>query len=381
MKTRAFSTAEAPPRQIVPTGPHGLAVRSAALVRRGLRDLARQSNWIVKKVFEGQVANAAVSPDGQVCALSSQAHSGAQRVTLFDVERSVPAMTLTAPGEFTHCSVNLPSRFAWSPDARYLVGACGAWPKAIQAFDLHGKQFLGAFADFADAPADIAWSPDGRSLAVSSLTLAPELQVWRLSPGKAGRDAAPFDPALNLSAPDWMERQGTEADSNEAGTFSGYGKLAFSPSADLLAAVVEIKGEWADDSLALLDAHSLDRRALFSAQGHVTALAWSHDSSRLIYCSGGQAYAIDPASSEPASLPFGAEMCAWHPHMPVCLFFSSWLKNSAKGRLFLADMNRVHVFDEHPAEGVLDLRWSADGAKAYAVTADGLVYVYEPELL
>jgi hypothetical protein len=27
------------------------------------------------------------------------------------------------------------------------------------------------------------------------------------------------------------------------------------------------------------------------------------------------------------------------------------------------------------------LRWSADGTKAYAVTQDGLAYIYEPPLL
>jgi hypothetical protein len=63
----------------------------------------------------------------------------------------------------------------------------------------------------------------------------------------------------------------------------------------------------------------------------------------------------------------------------VC--FSSWLKNSAKGRLFLADLSKPNVFDEYPAEGVVDLRWSLDGSKAYAVTQDGLAYVYDPPLI
>jgi len=39
------------------------------------------------------------------------------------------------------------------------------------------------------------------------------------------------------------------------------------------------------------------------------------------------------------------------------------------------------VFDEYPAEGILDLRWSLDGSKAYAITNEGLAYIYEPELL
>jgi hypothetical protein len=113
----------------------------------------------------------------------------------------------------------------------------------------------------------------------------------------------------------------------------------------------------------------------------VTDLTWSIDGTRLVYCSAGQSYGIDPVSAESTALPFGGEQCAWHPHLPICLFFSSWLRSSAKGRLFLVDMNRISVFDEYAAEGVLDLSWSEDGAKAYAITNDGLGYIYEPELL
>jgi hypothetical protein len=41
----------------------------------------------------------------------------------------------------------------------------------------------------------------------------------------------------------------------------------------------------------------------------------------------------------------------------------------------------MRVFDEYAAEGVVDLRWSVDGTKAYAVTQHGLAYIYEPPLL
>jgi hypothetical protein len=45
------------------------------------------------------------------------------------------------------------------------------------------------------------------------------------------------------------------------------------------------------------------------------------------------------------------------------------------------DLNRLTVFDEYAAEAVVGLRWSLDGSKAYAVTSDGLAYIYEPPLL
>jgi len=35
------------------------------------------------------------------------------------------------------------------------------------------------------------------------------------------------------------------------------------------------------------------------------------------------------------------------------------------------------VIDECPAEGVLDLCWSADGERVGAITRDGLAFTYE----
>jgi hypothetical protein len=36
--------------------------------------------------------------------------------------------------------------------------------------------------------------------------------------------------------------------------------------------------------------------------------------------------------------------------------------------------------DECDAEGVLDLCWSVDGERVYAVTRDGLAYIYDHSL-
>ena len=184
-----------------------------------------------------------------------------------------------------------------------------------------------------------------------------------------------------LGVPDWIEPRSADGESSEAGRFSGYGRIMFSPDERHIAATVEIGGEWADDLIVFLDVATLQKKSVFEAQGRITDLAWSNDGQRLVYCSAGQAYGIDPLSAESSVLPFGGEQCAWHPHLPICLFYSSLLRSSAKGRLFLADMNRISVFDEYPAEDVLNLRWSADGSKAYAISSDGLAYIYEPELL
>ena len=118
-------------KQIVPAGSQALAVRSSALVVRGLRDLARDSNWLIKKVFTGRSPHLAISPAGQLSAISPQiqhdARPGQQRVVLYDVELSVPTLALSVPGELPEHASDSPAVFAWSPTARCLVAAWGAW--------------------------------------------------------------------------------------------------------------------------------------------------------------------------------------------------------------------------------------------------------------
>jgi hypothetical protein len=146
-------------REMMPAPRRSLAAaRSAALVVRGLRDLARDSNWVVKKVFTGFSPHLAISPAGQVCALSTLVRQGTERIALYDVERSVPTMALSIPHEPSQCSPHASAAFTWSPAARYLVAAWGAWPRALHVFDLHAKMFLGGFGDFANFPNSLAWS-------------------------------------------------------------------------------------------------------------------------------------------------------------------------------------------------------------------------------
>ncbi|MGC1594881.1 MAG: hypothetical protein WA774_05945, partial [Candidatus Acidiferrales bacterium] len=138
----------APGQQIVPAAAQGLAIRSAALVVRGLRDLARDSNWLVKKVFPGHTSRLAISSAGAVAAISSSAQAGARRVVLYDVESSGVTLALSVPGENPATEKELPAAFAWSPSARQLIAAWGAWQPTLHMFDLQGKMLLGTFGDF-----------------------------------------------------------------------------------------------------------------------------------------------------------------------------------------------------------------------------------------
>jgi hypothetical protein len=392
METREKS----PAMQMVPAGSQALAVRSAAIVARGLRDLARESNWLVEKVFSGRSSNLSISPAGLVCALSPLVRHGSERVALYDIERGVPSLALAVPGEPGNCPLGMPAAFAWSPAARYLVAAWGAWRPELHVFDLQGKTFLGAFGEFSNFPSRLAWSDAGNYLAsAASGGREAGLRLWSVD--SKSRGAMPFaggKPAeLSIAGcsswPEWQKLDGPDMDAPadasfdeaDGGALSGFGRCAFSPSERTLASVVEVEGEWADDSIAFLGVPELARQNVFHAQGHITDLAWACDSRRVVYCSAGQASIVAANTLDFAPLPFGAELCACHPHLPLGLFFSSWLKNSAKGRLFLADLNRHAVFDEYAAEDVVDLRWSLDGTKAYAVTSAGLAYIYEPAIL
>ncbi|HEY7825259.1 MAG TPA: hypothetical protein VIC00_00455 [Candidatus Acidoferrales bacterium] len=362
--------------QIVTASQQALVVRSAALVVRGLRDLARDSNWLIKKVFPERAAHLSISSTGQVAAIGAR---GARRAVLYDIERCVATLALSVPEELAAGNADCPAAFAWSPEGNALVAAWGAWRKELHYFDLRSKLLAGSFGEFETFPGNLAWSATAKYFAAAaSGERKASLRMWEARRGEA---AFARKCASEIGEPVWIERQTYEAEFGEEGAFQGYGCTAFSPREKEIATVVEFHGEWADDFIAVVDAPAMQSPRSFQAQGHVTALTWTADSRAVVYCASGQAYRLDAGVVESELLPFGAELCACHPQLPLCVCFSSWLKNSAKGRLFVADLQRMEVLDECAAEGVLDLQWSADGSKAYAVTQDGLGYIYEPYVL
>lgn len=386
-------------QQIVAASRQTLAVRSAALVARGLRELSRESNWLVKKVFSGRAAHLAVSPTGQVCAVSPLVRQGAESVTLHDIELGMALLALPVPGAKGNAPAGQPAVFAWSPTGRHLVAAWGGWPRELHAFDVDAKMYLGAFGGFEAFPSALVWSEPGNYFAASSSGGSDaRVRLWEASAKNADGMLFSVAPSGELTLAEcsgwaeWREAVASGGDGapssataddgfDDDARIGGFGRAEFSPDESGLACVVEIEGEWADDSIAILEAPSLRKQNVFHAQGHITDLSWTYDSREIVFCAAGQASRLAADTMQPEPLPFGAELCACHPQLPICVCFSSWLKNSAKGRLFLVDLKRLKIFDEYAAEGVVDLRWSADGAKAYAVTSDGLAYLYEPPLL
>jgi hypothetical protein len=374
-----MKTHEKPGHKIVHAPVQSLAVRSAALVSRGLRDLARDSNWLVKKVFVGRASHLAISGTGQVCGISQGGSNGAARIVLYGMESIAPELTLGGTKHAHAGNGDSTARFAWSPTSRYLAAAWDGWQQAIHLLDMHARTFLGAFGEYKELPKFLAWSETGKYFGVAGPAgKRTGLRLWKTARHEMPVSGAPVSHAGALPE---IEPQSFGEGFTDEGAFLGYGRCAFSPDEKSLACVAEIRGEWADDLIVVFDTPALRKRDVLQAQGHITDLTWTHDSQQILYSAAGQAYRLPLNKMEFETLPFGAELCACHPHLPLCVCSSAWLKNSAKGRLFLVDLSQLTIRDEYPAEGVVDLRWNLDGSKAYAITQDGLAYIYDPPLI
>jgi hypothetical protein len=298
---------------------------------------------------------------------------------LYDIEGNQPVQSLAVASTDLAQAAAARAIFAFSPTARHIAAASTAWPSELHILDGQKNTLLGAFGEFSTLPRRLAWSNTEKYFAMPTADVkSPVVRLWQATENPALFTGEPKSTTAALAS---MERQTYEAEFGDEGAFSGYGCTVFRPDDKSLATILEFKGEWADDSILLLSVPSLEKQSVHAARGHVTHLTWTPDNNQIVYCASGQAYRLAISSNEAEELPFGAEMCAHHPELPVCLFFSSWVKGASQGRLFLVDTNRLTVYDEREAEDIGDLRWSLDGTKAFAVTRDGVAYVYEPSVI
>jgi hypothetical protein len=258
--------------QIIPAPPRALRSRSTALVARGLRDLARDSNWLIKKIFTGPSEPLALSSTGQLCvALPDEV----ERVVLYDIELGRPTVVLSIPGEPPSSRASRPGAFVWSSAANELIGAWRGWGSRLYAFDLHGKSPVGSFGEFSELPRHLAWSGSGRYFASSSRGGAEaRVRLWEAAAHPTRGMPFAGAPLSEAGGPrsfeQWFDGYTLEAESGDESAFSGFGRIAFSPDESTLASVVEIEGEWADDSIVLFDVPTLRSLGAFQAQGHIT---------------------------------------------------------------------------------------------------------------
>jgi WD40 repeat protein len=362
-----------PSQEITTAHTRAITVLSSSLVLRGLREFPQTSRWTVKQAFTDPAAHLGISPRGRVATYSAETRESSQRIEIADAEMSAAPSAIAVPDEPLIAHPDFPAAFAWSADEKFLVAASGTWQPELHLFDPHAGRFMGRFGAFRVYPTHLCWSGDGKYFAVSSDgSENGKLTLWM-----PGDSPEKFEPLCEMDRRAFAETPAPEENQDDQGNFYGFGATAFHPGERMLATVLEFDGDWSDDSVLLLRVPTLEIAGAFETSGHVTQLSWSSDGRRLIFCASGQVYSLDVESQTIASLPFAAEMCQCHPTLPLCGFCNSWLKNSAAGRIFVADLQRNTIIDECRAEGIGDIRWSSDGRTFYAVACDGTAYLFD----
>lgn len=353
-----------------------IAVLSSSLVLRGIREFPQTSRWNVRQAFAGARADVSVSLLGRVAAYSAATRESSQRIEIADLERSAEPVPIAVPDEPFIAYPDFPAAFAWAPCEQSLVAASGTWQSELHLFDPRSGAFLGRFGAFRVYPTHLCWSPGGQYFAAASDgSENAKLTLWM-----PGNGPEKFEPLCEMDRSVFAESAAPGEGESDQGNFYGFGATAFRPDERMLATALEFDGDWSDDAILFVRVPTLEISRRFETTGHVTQFSWSSDGRRLVFCSSGQAYSLDLDSEAITSLPFAAEMCQCHPTLSLCAFYNSWLKNSAAGRIFVADLQRNTVIDECRAEGIGDIRWSNDGRTLYAVARNGTAYLFDCQL-
>jgi len=375
-ETVTAKPANASSTSLVPRRTQALAARTAALVRRGIRDIAREPNWIEKRVFSGQHACTAVSASGKIAVFLGGAAGVGLRLAIFDLDSQIPSEPLSASNALGVKTVDPASVLVWSPSGRVLLAASKLAANQVQLFDPNTKSHLDTF-EVPDLPnASFSWSPNGTVFG-AAFAADRTLRIWNCDieqPVLVAVPIATLDVTPSLAAVAVGDSPDDEI------LFAGFGPMAFSPAGTRVALALKCAGEWADDFLLVAAVPSMRRDLFMPVHGSITSLSWSADGQTLVHCAGGRAFALPEGYLESCSLPFTAELARCHPTRPLCACYSSWLKSASKGRLFIADLREGRILDELAAEGVVDIAWSFDAQQVYAVTHDGTAYIYERTL-
>ena len=240
-----------------------LAVRSSALVARGLRDLARDSNWLIKKVFTGRspALGDFVGGAGVRDFHARASRNFTSRAVRHRIERSDDdAFGAGGNARQTPPETRFAAVFSWSPTRAIWWGVERMAGRT--ALVRSARQTLSGKARRIGIASRAIWRGRIRAIILSATSRGKRaaLRVWEPHGGPPGGDAA-----MELATPDWLEPQQAGEEFAEEGSFKGYGRVAFSPNEEALASVIEIKGEWADDSIMVADVKKLSRRTVFGA--------------------------------------------------------------------------------------------------------------------
>src|SRR5690349_16123276 len=86
-----------PAKLTAPSAGERFTRRSAAIISRGLRDLARDSNWVVNKAFSGTATHLSISRTGLVCLTEPPGVPGGEMLIVRNIQQSAPPISLRLP--------------------------------------------------------------------------------------------------------------------------------------------------------------------------------------------------------------------------------------------------------------------------------------------
>jgi len=235
---------------------------------------------------QDEVKVVAWSPDGKtLAALSTSAFEFSDTVIrLLDIATGDTLRTLAAP----QFSMSFVFDVAWSPDGKTLASAGN--DKTIRLWDPATGQTIRTLTEHQKAVISVAWSPDGKTLASASEDHT--IRLWDPATGQTIRTLTGHEGSVSSVA--WSPSGNTLASASEDGTSRLWGpatgqtirtltghegsvlSVAWSPDGKTLASASQ------DKTVRLWDAaKGKDLRTLIGHEGSVSRVAWSPDGKTL----------------------------------------------------------------------------------------------------
>lgn len=284
--------------------------------------------------------------------------------------------------------------FAWSPCGNYLATGSGSPEGTLRIFDTRRRKLVYSERRHVRSIYYLNWSPGGNYLISSSLPARPRMVIWRCKwEGPEGNES----PILSimheiLTLPPFPHHHFDE-DLKKWFGYHGFKKCAISPNERLIAGNAGVQPT--DEYLILFDLPDLsevaridllyeDHRSLpWGTHSQITSLSWTRDSRLLYFCQYGTLNFVSINSSNTAGRVKATELyfdrCCSNPRFDIIALskgpdgaFLDEQEGFLNGLISIRQLPNFEVISEFTGpSGIVDLRWSSDGNKLWAMCQDG----------